>query len=72
MGNKGLQNMKFPSQCWPKMNVKSMMTVRIRTFAIKGAVKMHAGLQTAAKMPTVIATDMKGIANVFLVLLVIL
>ena len=54
------------------MNVKSMMTVRIRTFAIKGAVKMHAGLQTAAKMPTVIATDMKGTANVFLVLLVIL
>ena len=54
------------------MNVKSMMTVRIHTVAIKGAVKMHAGLQTADKMPTVIASDMKDIANVFLVLLVIL
>ena len=53
------------------MNVKLMMTVRIPIVAMMGAVKMHVAIQTVDKMPTVIATDMKGIANVFLVLLVI-
>ena len=62
----------FLSQLWHKMNVKLMRTVRIHTVAIKAAVKMHVGLQTADKMPTVIASDMKGIVNVSLVLLVIL
>ena len=53
------------------MNVKLMRTVRIPTVAMMGAVKMHVVIQTVDKMPIVIATDMKGIANVFLVLLVI-
>ena len=54
------------------MNVKLMRTVRIPTVAMMGAVKMHVIIRTVDKMPIVIATDMKGIANVFLVLLVIL
>ena len=53
------------------MNVKLMRTVRIPTVARMGAVKMHVVIQTVDKMPIVIATDMKGIANVFLDLLVI-
>ena len=53
------------------MNAKLMRTVRIPTVARMGAVKMHVVIQTVDKMPIVIATDMKGIANVFLDLLVI-
>ena len=54
------------------MNVKSMRTVRILTVAIRGAVTTHVGLPTVGKMPIVIVTGMKGIANVFMVLLEIL
>ena len=53
------------------MNVKLMRTARIPTVAMMGAVKMHVIIRTVDKMPIVIATDMKGIANVFLDLLVI-
>ena len=49
-----------------------MRTVRILTVAIRGAVTTHVALRTVGKMPIVIVSGMKGIANVFMVLLEIL
>ena len=43
-----------------------MRNARIPTVAMMGAVKMHVVIQTVDKMPIVIATDMKGIANVLM------
>ena len=49
-----------------------MKTARILIFVIKGVAKMHADLQLVDRMPSVIATGIKGIANVLMVILGIL
>ena len=49
-----------------------MTTAGKLIYVIREAVKMHAGLQPVDKMPSVIVTGMKGIANVLMVILGIL
>ena len=43
-----------------------MTTAGKLIYVIREAVKMHAGLQPVDKMPSVIVTGMKGIANVLM------
>ena len=45
-----------------------MTTAGKLIYVIREAVKMHAGLQPVDKMPSVIVTGMKGIANVLMVI----
>ena len=49
-----------------------MTTAGILIYVIKEAVKMHVGLQAVDRMPSVIVTGMRGIANVLMGLLGIL
>ena len=49
-----------------------MTTAGILIYVIKEAVKMHVGLQAVERMPSVIVTGMRGIANVLMGLLGIL
>ena len=49
-----------------------MTTAGKLIYVIREAVKMHADLQAVDKMPSVIVTGMKGIANVLMVILGIL
>ena len=49
-----------------------MTTAGILIYVIREAVKMHVDLQAVDRMPSVIVTGMKGIANVLMGLLGIL
>ena len=49
-----------------------MTTAGILIYVIREAVKMHVGLQAVDRMPSVIVTGMRGIANVLMGLLGIL